>query len=257
MEFMKIYISKVSNARKTLDRKILVAPIYNQIKLRETQEAFSALRVHKELNFWDFGVRATPQISIGDTVRIVAGTTCYLGQVVGKLNDPSGEIGDLFGWSRQFNAPWKNICALDIHSTKDIDSKEISYLINSSEKMVDSFYSFRPTHHSIKQEALLEGRIVELTLTAYERNPEARKACLEHFGLKCEPCGFDFGAIYGELGKGFIHVHHKTPLSQVRETHFVDPIKDLVPVCPNCHAFTPTYRGKNKRLKMSIGSVRS
>lgn len=31
-------------------------------------------------------------------------------------------------------------------------------------------------------------------------------------------------------------VHHREPLSEVRETHEVDPIRDLVPVCPNCHA---------------------
>jgi predicted HNH restriction endonuclease len=49
-------------------------------------------------------------------------------------------------------------------------------------------------------------------------------------------CGFSFGAIYGELGTGFIHVHHLVPLALIKQGYEVDPIKDLRPVCPNCHA---------------------
>ncbi|RME44545.1 MAG: HNH endonuclease, partial [Chloroflexi bacterium] len=41
---------------------------------------------------------------------------------------------------------------------------------------------------------------------------------------------------YGELGKGFIHVHHVIPLSEIDSRYEVDPINDLCPVCPNCHA---------------------
>ena len=48
--------------------------------------------------------------------------------------------------------------------------------------------------------------------------------------------GFDFGEVYGELGEGFIHVHHLLDLSTIGEEYEVDPIKDLHPVCPNCHA---------------------
>lgn len=42
--------------------------------------------------------------------------------------------------------------------------------------------------------------------------------------------------VYGEIGRGFIHVHHKVPLSSIGKEYELDPIKDLVPVCPNCHA---------------------
>jgi 5-methylcytosine-specific restriction protein A len=30
-------------------------------------------------------------------------------------------------------------------------------------------------------------------------------------------------------------VYHTNPLSFLKEEHAVDPIKDLSPVCPNCH----------------------
>jgi 5-methylcytosine-specific restriction protein A len=38
------------------------------------------------------------------------------------------------------------------------------------------------------------------------------------------------------VGTGYIHVHHIVPLSAIKESYVVDPVTDLVPVCPNCHA---------------------
>jgi 5-methylcytosine-specific restriction protein A len=64
----------------------------------------------------------------------------------------------------------------------------------------------------------------------------ARRSCIDHYGCVCFICKFDFYSTYGEIGKGYIHVHHKVPLAMIRENYQVDPIKDLVPVCPNCHA---------------------
>ena len=73
-------------------------------------------------------------------------------------------------------------------------------------------------------------------MNAYERNPEARRRCIEHYGAKCVVCGFDFGAVYGGVAEGLIHVHHLKPISEVGEGYVVDPVEDLRPVCPNCHA---------------------
>jgi 5-methylcytosine-specific restriction protein A len=36
--------------------------------------------------------------------------------------------------------------------------------------------------------------------------------------------------------EGFIHVHHIKPLAKLGSNYKIDPIKDLRPVCPNCHA---------------------
>jgi 5-methylcytosine-specific restriction protein A len=49
-------------------------------------------------------------------------------------------------------------------------------------------------------------------------------------------CGLDFGERYGALGEGFIHVHHLTELASIGREYEVDPVRDLRPVCPNCHA---------------------
>lgn len=75
-----------------------------------------------------------------------------------------------------------------------------------------------------KPEALIEGSIIELTLSTNERDPTAHEACLNHYGTWCRACELDFGKTYGDLGQGFIHVHHITPLSKLREAHVVDPI---------------------------------
>lgn len=83
---------------------------------------------------------------------------------------------------------------------------------------------------------VLEGSKKQITVNAYERNPAARKRCIEHWGFSCAVCGFDFEKIYGEVGKGFIHVHHLIPISEIGEEYEINPITDMRPVCPNCHA---------------------
>jgi predicted HNH restriction endonuclease len=81
-----------------------------------------------------------------------------------------------------------------------------------------------------------EGTTRPITVNAYERNQQARQKCLEHHGCCCCACGFNFEKVYGELGRNFIHVHHLKPLSEIRQQYKIDPIADLCPICPNCHA---------------------
>lgn len=81
-----------------------------------------------------------------------------------------------------------------------------------------------------------EGAKKQVTVNAYERSSIARKKCIEHHGCFCAVCGLNFKHLYGELGEGFIHVHHIKPISEIGNEYTLDPIKDLIPVCPNCHA---------------------
>jgi hypothetical protein len=81
-----------------------------------------------------------------------------------------------------------------------------------------------------------EGAAREIKVNAYERNPLARKLCLEVYGCSCVVCGFNFEKVFGQFAAGFIHVHHLVPLSDIGQSYEVDPIRDLRPVCPNCHA---------------------
>lgn len=81
-----------------------------------------------------------------------------------------------------------------------------------------------------------EGAVTTITVNKYERNPLARKKCIEYHGCECSVCGLSFEKMYGDLGKGFIHVHHIVPLNQIKEDYEVNYKTDLIPVCPNCHA---------------------
>ena len=82
----------------------------------------------------------------------------------------------------------------------------------------------------------VEGARKQVRVNAYERNSRARKACLIAHGINCAACGFNFESRYGALGKGFIHVHHLKPLALTDGAYELDPVNDLRPVCPNCHA---------------------
>ena len=85
-------------------------------------------------------------------------------------------------------------------------------------------------------ETLSEGIKRTISVNAYERSSKARELCVKHWKAICAVCEFDFEKTYGELGNGFIHVHHRIPVSQIGKSYQVDPINDLRPVCPNCHA---------------------
>jgi len=86
------------------------------------------------------------------------------------------------------------------------------------------------------QEVYTEGTPNQVLVTKYERNPYARKTCIDHYGFTCSICKFNFKNKYGELGKDFIHVHHLKQVATVGKEYKIDPINDLRPVCPNCHA---------------------
>lgn len=85
-------------------------------------------------------------------------------------------------------------------------------------------------------ETVFEGAKKEIVVNRYERSLEAREKCIAAHGCKCAACGMDFEKVYGEIGRGFIHVHHLVPLSSIGVEYELDPINDLIPVCPNCHA---------------------
>ena len=83
----------------------------------------------------------------------------------------------------------------------------------------------------------VEGATKRVLVNAYERNATARSACLSHYGYNCSVCAFNFESDFGEeIGGGFMHVHHVKPISVQGGEYTVNPIEDLRPVCPNCHA---------------------
>lgn len=90
----------------------------------------------------------------------------------------------------------------------------------------------------------VEGKGIEVVTTKYERSRKNRMLCVAHYGYKCQICNFSFGERYGETVESFIHVHHIERVSDGGEVA-IDPLNDLIPLCPNCHAVahlkTPPY----------------
>ena len=89
---------------------------------------------------------------------------------------------------------------------------------------------------------LEEGAITQITVNRYERNQEARRRCLEFYGTTCQVCKVDLGKTYPGIGDGYIEVHHLKPLGSIQQNYQVDPVTDLLPVCPNCHAMLHSRR---------------
>ncbi|NRB23643.1 MAG: HNH endonuclease [Shewanella sp.] len=108
-----------------------------------------------------------------------------------------------------------------------------SYRAKLASQVVSSVY---PDEVPKPPAEFTEGAVKQVTINAYERDPKARAACIDEYGAICQVCNFNFEAKYGAMAKGFIHVHHKIDIATVGESYQVDPINDLVPVCPNSHA---------------------
>ena len=93
-----------------------------------------------------------------------------------------------------------------------------------------------------------EGKKVQYYTTRYERKPKNRKAAIKIHGTRFMACGFDFEKVYGERGKDYIEVHHVVPLADRDEIVDIDPAKDLIVVCANCHRMI--HRKKNEILSL-------
>ena len=128
----------------------------------------------------------------------------------------------------------------------------------SSSKQMRKIYKTLNTSDNIiypdelENQNLSEGAKKQVIVNAYERNPKARQKCIKYYGTKCFICSFNFEKKYGEIGRGFIHVHHIKPLSEINEEYEVNPIQDLRPVCPNCHAMI-----HKKKPAYSIEEIKS
>jgi 5-methylcytosine-specific restriction protein A len=81
-----------------------------------------------------------------------------------------------------------------------------------------------------------EGAVSKVFVNRYERDPRNRRNAIDIHGHICLACGFNFQAKYGELGEEYIVVHHTVPVSKMGNDYVVDPAKDLVTLCANCHA---------------------
>ena len=114
------------------------------------------------------------------------------------------------------------------------DNSPVEILWSFANVVPDPAYFEGPDEIPIKK--YVEGAVRQVQVNVYERDRAARQACINHYGPTCVVCGLVFEERYGILGRGYIHVHHLVPMSEIGASYKVDPIEDLRPICPNCHA---------------------
>ena len=131
---------------------------------------------------------------------------------------------------------------------KEVRSLVKSYRAKLAQQAVSPIY---PDEVSGQPAEFTEGSVKQVTINVYERDYKARAACIAEYGATCQVCDLNFENKYGKIGKGFIHVHHKVDLATIGESYQIDPINDLIPVCPNCHAMLHT-----EKPAMDIGKLK-
>ncbi len=216
------------------------------------------------------------KINVGDYVYIYCSKPeqriCYYLRVV-KVNIPFEEtIDDKLYWGEN-NTNDSLYCRLKLIKSIDTDDLCLNKLLENGlntrpqgkQKINAELLSYiqscfngivekiEPTE-LFEDEAIYEGAKKTIIVNQYERNPIARQKCIDINGCKCKVCGMDFENKYGEIGRGFIHVHHVVPISTIGKTYQIDPVNDLVPVCPNCHAML--HCGKDGKV-LSVEDLKS
>jgi hypothetical protein len=137
-----------------------------------------------------------------------------------------------------------------------------------SETATNTYWHSPSESQNAEANSAEEGNRTAVLVNKYERKRENRDACIRAYGAWCRVCGFNFAKAYGEIGEGYIHVHHLTGLATLKgKARKFDPVKDMIPVCPNCHEmlhrndppYTPeqlraiiaTAEGDSRRLRES------
>ena len=184
------------------------------------------------------------KVTIGDLVIVNVDRKRHsVFEVIGEYEFTS-ERNSILGYSHQRKAILVGINAEELwQSSNGIDDGENqrwTLARCSSTKETANVVYREGARHSIKA-------------TVIERNAKARQACINHYGgYKCQICAFNFVEMYGELGKDFIHVHHIEGISK-KGINDIDPKKDLIPVCPNCHAMLHKKRPPMKPIELKNG----
>ena len=124
------------------------------------------------------------------------------------------------------------------------DETAAGYVKRVLEYIADQTRAVIPIEETIPQEIPDEykesGIGKKVFVNKYERNTIARKKCLEVHGTSCMICGFNAATVYGDDFEGKIEVHHIVPINEIDAEYNIDPVQDLIPVCPNCHTMLHT-----------------
>ena len=155
-----------------------------------------------------------------------------------RINEVDTSLEDFTNWPEEWRSFYCRITKIPVVNDEEtFDSVEII-----KEWSIIAFGMFLslldvvPIENNRETAGVADRAKSEIPVTRYERNPLNRQLCLAAWGYQCQICKFDFSAKYGLLGNEFIHVHHIEEVSTYGGERLINPVVDLIPVCPNCHA---------------------
>lgn len=126
-----------------------------------------------------------------------------------------------------------------------------------------------PERHTIQtfdeNTVIIEGtqRIVQSAV--YTRSRQLRDFAIAQFTedgrISCRACLFNFQDFYGEIGAGFIEIHHVRPVFQYEgqdtERTLEQAIENLCPICSNCHRIVHRNRATTMSIDNLIESIQN
>lgn len=102
-----------------------------------------------------------------------------------------------------------------------------------TEELVFKILSWIGSVRSVQGET--EGSRRDRAGSEVERSIKNRNLCISLYGYSCQICHEILSAKYGSLADKFIHVHHIESIA-ASGVKWIDPRRDLITVCPNCHS---------------------
>ena len=120
-------------------------------------------------------------------------------------------------------------------ASREVDARDVLF------RYLREDMSREPIGSEVLNDGAWEGTRQEVLVRNRKRSAALRKRKLEQVmrrnngDIVCEVpgCGFSFLQVYGEIGRGFAHVHHLSPIA---DREGVTKLSDLAVVCANCHA---------------------
>lgn len=160
---------------------------------------------------------------------------------------------------------WRNFhCKITKVPIPESDNADFDCIKNWLELSFNLMFSLLNIVDTFDSELLpiqSEGTPTEIKSIRYERNEVNRKICIKRKGYTCCVCGLNFEQTYGNIGKGFVEIHHTTPVSQMGSDYILNIDRDLVPICSNCHSMAhrsnpplPISKLKELYQELNLGS---
>jgi len=148
-----------------------------------------------------------------------------------------------------------NMDVLQYLLVNDFEWKDLQSGLLSIEKSKDEKRNIEVFDENIVVQEGLK-KIIESKV--YQRSSKLRSIAIEHYTedghILCLACRFDFASFYGEIGAGFIEIHHTKPIFKYADDDLGQTIsnalKNVAPVCSNCHRMI--HRNRSNILEIGV-----